>query len=255
MLGKKLPVFEPVLHDYKNIEHRDAILAYDREELVTDARGKPVTRWDGETMKIHPVTKKEVPDETATVPVYRYVNPRKAEWPKAEFVVGNSPFLGTKRMRAALGDEYVDALRSTYAGEIEDSADLVMYWWHKAAERIEAGSMERFGLITTNSITQSFNRRVIELHLGKGLTIPFAIPDHPWTDAETDAAVRIAMTCGSLRAPPAARLAVVVAEGPETEEDEARKSSCRSATMAPSRRICGWEPVWRRPGRCAPMRV
>jgi hypothetical protein len=223
MLGKRPPVFEPVLHDYKNIENRDAVLAYDQEEMVLDERGRPIMRWDGETTKIHPVTKKEVPDETATVPVYQYLKPRKAEWPKADYVIGNPPFLGTKRMRAALGDGYVDALRGTYADAVEDSADLVMYWWHRAAELAETGALSRFGLITTNSITQSFNRRVLERHIERGLTIAYAIPDHPWTDAETGAAVRIAMTCGTAEKPKQARLALVVSEGPETESDEARR--------------------------------
>ena len=206
MLGKKPPVFEPVLHDYKNIETRDAILAYDREELVRDEKGKPVTRWDGETTKIHPVTKKEVPDETATVPVYKYVNPRKAEWPKADFIVGNPPFVGTKRMRMALGDGYVDVLRKTYSEDVEDNADLVMYWWHKAAEILEQGRIDRFGFITTNSISQTFNRRVLGRHLNAdSIRIFLAIPDHPWTDEETGAAVRVAMTCvaKTAEAPPA----------------------------------------------------
>lgn len=219
MLGKKPPVFEPVLHDYHNIENRDAILAYDREELVTDERGKPVTRWDGETMRLHPVTKKEIPDETAVLPVYRYVSPRKAEWPKADFIVGNPPFLGTKRMRAALGDGYVETLRHLYSGEVEDNADLVMYFWHRAAEQAEARTLRRFGLITTNSIAQSFNRRVVERHLEKGLSIVYALPDHPWTDCETGAAVRIAMTCATGAPNGQARRATVVAEGPESEDD------------------------------------
>ena len=34
------------------------------------------------------------------------------EWPAADVIVGNPPFLGGKRMRAELGDEYVDALFS-----------------------------------------------------------------------------------------------------------------------------------------------
>jgi hypothetical protein len=51
----------------KNIECRDAILAWDRIELVCDEQGKPVTRWDGRTFKRHPVTGKSVPDETARV--------------------------------------------------------------------------------------------------------------------------------------------------------------------------------------------
>ncbi|RYE76461.1 MAG: class I SAM-dependent DNA methyltransferase, partial [Hyphomicrobiales bacterium] len=57
--------------------------------------------------------------------------------------------------------------------------------------------LRRFGFVTTNSITQLFQRRTVERHLtGKRpLSIIMAIPDHPWTKAGKDAAaVRIAMT-------------------------------------------------------------
>jgi hypothetical protein len=53
-------------------------------------RREPVTRWDGRTTKPHPVTGEEVPDETARVPVYRYLNPRPAEWPQADISWGES---------------------------------------------------------------------------------------------------------------------------------------------------------------------
>jgi hypothetical protein len=67
MYGKTMPVPEPVLHDYKNIECRDAVLAYDGEpELVRDAQGKPVTRWDGESMKTSATTGEEIPDESSS---------------------------------------------------------------------------------------------------------------------------------------------------------------------------------------------
>src|SRR5690606_26084990 len=89
----------PVIRDFQNIENRDAVLAYDRVEYVTDEHGVPVSRWDGETMKVSPVTGEKVPDETARKPLERYVNPRKATWPEADFVVGNPPFIGNKRMR------------------------------------------------------------------------------------------------------------------------------------------------------------
>ena len=69
--------------------------------MVTDERGKPVTHWDGHTTRPHSVTGKEVPDETARMPVFRYLNPRKAEWPEADYVVGNPPFLSPLRTRAA----------------------------------------------------------------------------------------------------------------------------------------------------------
>lgn len=123
----------------------------------------------------------------------------RTPWPAADFIVGNPPFLGNKRMRSALGDDYVDALRQVYP-EVPASADLCMYWWHRAAELLrlprDEGATERFGFITTNSVGQSFNRRVVEPFLEGdcGLRLQFAIPDHPWVDGDDGAAVRIAMT-------------------------------------------------------------
>ena len=61
---------EPILHDYHNIECRDAVLAYDEKVPLLDDDGNPVTRWDGETMKRHPVTGEDVPDDAARMPVY-----------------------------------------------------------------------------------------------------------------------------------------------------------------------------------------
>lgn len=190
-------VAEPVVHDYGNIEHRDAVLAYDSQEPMTDATGKVLTRWDGETVKPHPVTGQPVPDEAAQVVQWRYVNPRQAEWPKADFIVGNPPFIGNKRMRVALGDGYADALRAAWP-EVPESADFVMYWWHKAAETVRQGQAERFGLITTNSLTMIFNRRVIEAHqtATQPLSLAYAVPDHPWVDSAGGAAVRISMSVG-----------------------------------------------------------
>lgn len=190
-------VAEPVVHDYGNIECRDAVLAYDRQEPMTDAGGRILTRWDGETFKPHPVTGQQVPDEAAQVVRWRYVNPRQAEWPKAAFIVGNPPFIGNKRMRVALGDGYADALRTAWP-QVPESADFVMYWWHKAAETVRQGQAERFGLITTNSLTMIFNRRVIEAHqrATPPLSLVFAVPDHPWVDGADGAAVRISMSAG-----------------------------------------------------------
>jgi len=73
-----------------------------------------------------------------------------------------------------------------------------MFWWHKAAEKVRKGEAERFGFITTNSLRQTFNRRVLEKQMGgkPPLSLAFAIPDHPWVDAELGAAVRISMTAG-----------------------------------------------------------
>jgi hypothetical protein len=188
---------EPILHDYHNIECRDAVLAYDEKVPLLDDDGNAVTRWDGETMKRHPVTGEDVPDDSARMPVYRYVNPRKAEWPEAEFIVGNPPFIGKHRMRELLGDGYINALRSAYRGVLPESIDLVMLWWWHAAELVGSGLAQMFGLVTTNSIRQAFSRRVVEPFIKeKRLHLAFAIPDHPWVDSTDGADVRIAMTVG-----------------------------------------------------------
>ena len=51
-------------------------------------------------------------------------------------------------MRGELGDGYTETLRSVYS-EVPETADYVMYWWHRAAERVRAGETRRFGFITT----------------------------------------------------------------------------------------------------------
>lgn len=190
--GRALPP-EPVLRDFRNIECRDAVLAWDDRVPAVDVAGNPITRWDGTTRKVHPVTGELVPDETVRVPVWTYMNPRQAEWPEADFIVGNPPFIGNKRMRDALGDGYTEALRKAWP-EVPESADFVMYWWERAAKMVKASITKQFGLITTNSITQTFNRKVLEAHLNEGLHLVFAVPDHPWVENTDGAAVRIAMT-------------------------------------------------------------
>ena len=94
-----------------------------------------------------------------------------------------------------------------------------MYWWHKAAQAVREGRAERFGFITTNSLTQSFNRRVVEYNFDTEppLALAFAVPDHPWVDAALGAAVRVAMTVG-VPGPADGELVEVVGEG-RGEED------------------------------------
>ncbi|MFA5963110.1 MAG: DNA methyltransferase [Sphingomonas sp.] len=183
---------EPILKDIRTIENRDALIDYDARELERDEHGQPVTRWDGEAMKDHPVTGRKVPDETARVEVYRYVNPRAAKWPKADFIVGNPPFISSRETRELLGDGYADALRTAHS-DVPGNVDLVMYFWSMAANQIR-GIARQFGLITTSRLRMEQNREVTTAALGGDLQIGFAIPDHPWTGKDADAGVRVAFT-------------------------------------------------------------
>lgn len=194
--GRTAPA-EPILRNFHNIECRDALLIHDGEEIVRDGGGRPQSVWDGKTYKTHPVTGEEVPDEAARVEVKRLLNPKPASWPAADFIVGNPPFVAGKDFRAEFGNGQAEALWKAYP-DLPQSADIVMYWWHKATDLVARGEARRFGFITTNSMHQVFARRVVQAALSarRPVSIVFAIPDHPWVDGAGNAAVRIAMTVG-----------------------------------------------------------
>ena len=61
-------VAEPVVHDYRNIERRDAMLAWDAQAPAYDAQGQLLSRWDGQTFRTHPVTGESVPGGGAENP-------------------------------------------------------------------------------------------------------------------------------------------------------------------------------------------
>ena len=88
--------------------------------------------------------------------------PVEAEWPKASVVMGNPPFLGGKKMRSELGDDYTEALRKVFAGRVPGGADLVTYWFEKARAQIEIHGLNAAGLVTTNSIRGGKNRAVLD---------------------------------------------------------------------------------------------
>ena len=178
---------DPILEDTGTIECRDAILAYD---AVVHRPEKD--RADPTPRILSPVTGELVPDPAAKLPYYEYVNARAAEWPEAEFIVGNPPYLGTQRQRTVLGDGYTEALRRAYP-RVPDSADLVMYWWHNASSAVTDAAALRAGFIATSSMTQSFNRRVLERALERGASIVWGVRDHPWVAESDGASVRVAM--------------------------------------------------------------
>jgi len=183
---------DPILEDTGTIECRDAVLAWDAI-VYRPEKDRP----DPSRRIVHPVTGELVPDPKAKLPYYDYVGARQAEWPRADFIVGNPPYMGEKRQREALGDGYVDAIRACYP-DVGASVDFVMYWWVKAAEKVISGETTRSGLITTNSITQSKNRAQITAAGDFGVRVIWAAPDHPWVEESDGAAIRVAMTVISL---------------------------------------------------------
>jgi len=116
----------------------------------------------------------------------------EAEWPDADFIVGNPPFLGGKKLRAGLGDDYVERLFAAYEGRAPAEADLVCYWFVKAWEAIQAGRAKRAGLVSTNSIRDGASRRVLVPMADAGAIFE-AWGDLPWM--VEGAAVRVSIVC------------------------------------------------------------
>ncbi len=106
-------------------------------------------------------------------------NPREPEWPAAEFIIGNPPFLGRGGLRNTLGDSYTDALYNVYDGRLPNASDLCSYWFEKARAMIERRTTKRAGLLATQGIRGRDNRAVLQRIKESG-DIFMAYPDRVW---------------------------------------------------------------------------
>lgn len=116
--------------------------------------------------------------------------PTEPEWPTADVIIGNPPFLGDKRMRTELGDAYVNHLRKFYEGRLPGVSDLVVYWFERARDLIVKGKTKRVGFLSTNSLRQQGNRFVLEKIKQSG-EIFMAWSDRTWILDGAD--VRVSM--------------------------------------------------------------
>lgn len=150
----------PILKPLDGIEHRDALLRFPPAKAADEGE-------EGQLLL-----------------------PVEAEWPTADVIVGNPPFLGGSVMRSELGDEYVEILRKTYDGRVPGGADLVTYWFEKSRAQIEAGKLKAAGLVSTNSIRGGANRKVLE-RIVETTRIFEAWSDEEWVN--DGAAVRVSL--------------------------------------------------------------
>ena len=116
------------------------------------------------------------------------------DWPEADVVIGNPPFLGGKLLKTNLGEGYVSRMFATYADRVPAEADLVCYWFEKAGQQIASGKAVRAGLVATNSIRGGANRRALQAATDNR-PIFEAWSDEPWV--VDGAAVRVSLVCFS----------------------------------------------------------
>jgi type II restriction/modification system DNA methylase subunit YeeA len=105
--------------------------------------------------------------------------PYEPDWPKADFIIGNPPFLGGSKLRRKLGDVYVEDLFALYEERLSGFSDLVCYWFEKARKQIEEGKAKRVGLLATQAIRGGANREVLQKIEASG-AIFMAWSDRDW---------------------------------------------------------------------------
>ena len=115
----------------------------------------------------------------------------RAEWPTADVVIGNPPFLGGKKLIRGVGEHYAFALRKSWP-ELPGGIDLVCYWFAKSWKMVAAGKLNSVGFVSTNSIRGGASREVLKQIVSAG-RIFGAWSDEDWT--VDGAAVRVSLVC------------------------------------------------------------
>ena len=160
----------------------------------------------------------------------------ESEWPAADVVIGNPPFLGGKLLNAHLGEDYVSRLFAVYEGRVPAEADLVCYWFVKAGEQMRAGRAKRVGLVSTNSIRGGANRRALQGAI-RECPIFEAWSDEPWV--VEGAAVRVSLVCFARQEP----------EGEPGPVDAQRQGGAPGQESAPKQRRAPGQESTPGPGR------
>ena len=121
---------------------------------------------------------------------------QEPDWPEADVVIGNPPFLGNRRMRRELGHSTAETLPRVYAEWVRGKPDLVCYWFAKAGRLVAEGIVQRAGLVATSSIRAITNRSVLHRIVEQDAIFD-AWSDEPWVVEGAD--VRVSLICFSRR--------------------------------------------------------
>ncbi len=98
------------------------------------------------------------------------------EWPRADAIVGNPPFIGSQNLRKAVADEEIDWIKKTFGVGVKD---YCVYWFRRAHDHLEPG--QRAGLVGTNSVSQNRARGAsLDYVVDNGGVITDAVSTQVW---------------------------------------------------------------------------
>jgi hypothetical protein len=109
----------------------------------------------------------------------------RSEWPKADVIIGNPPFLGVKKMKPELGQAYIERVRRAYP-EVPGMADFCVYWIRRVHDELPTCTpldplQGRAGLVGTQNIRSNESRVGGLDHVTVSGTIIEAVDNQPWS--------------------------------------------------------------------------
>jgi hypothetical protein len=108
------------------------------------------------------------------------------EWPQADAIIGNPPFLGGNSIAEEYGVEYSSKLQGLFS-EVSGQPDYCVYWFRLACK----SNANFFGLVGTNSISQGVSRLAsLEYIVNNSGLIHDAVSTQEWSG---DAAVHVSI--------------------------------------------------------------
>ena len=110
------------------------------------------------------------------------------EWPKADAIIGNPPYLGRRKMLEELGVDYTQRLAQRYP-DIGGVSDYVCYWFPLAHDHLPEHG--RAGLVATKTIRETSSRAAsLDYIVKHGGVIFDAVSREPWSG---DAVVHVSI--------------------------------------------------------------
>ncbi|MDP3851434.1 MAG: N-6 DNA methylase [Luteolibacter sp.] len=110
------------------------------------------------------------------------------EWPKADAIVGNPPYLGSRYIAQELGYDYARRLHERFP-DVPEMADFCTHWFRLAHDALPKNG--RAGLVATDTIRQNEAREAsLDYVVNHGGTITDAVSTQVWTG---DASVHVSI--------------------------------------------------------------
>lgn len=136
-----------------------------------------VTLWMGHRQMIDKYGESESPLPLVSLAGITIGDAVFGPWPQVDCIVGNPPFIGDRRIRNELGDDYIAKLKKAFPGI--GVVDYSAYWFRLAHEKMKDG--QRAGFISTNTLRQNKHRLAsLRYIIENGGVITDAVSSQKW---------------------------------------------------------------------------